>query len=158
MLRSMTQCRPIVALVVAFVVAITFAPLSVQAEGEGAAGWSAPSTAKSATQVAPFDAQSSALRMIGGLFLCLGMFGFALHVYRRYVLPRTACAQRRLQLVERLQISQKSALVLVKLDGKEFIISTGSEASRLVPLSDRREDLFDETLNGACAEVGEYNA
>jgi flagellar biogenesis protein FliO len=96
--------------------------------------------------------------MVGGLFLCLGMFGFGIHIYRRYVLPRTSSGHRRLQVLERIQISQKSALVLVKLDNKEFIMSTGSESSRLVPLTGRHEELFDEALSGACEEVGEYNA
>lgn len=146
------------AVVVGIVIAISVAPCSVHASNDPVSDWNATSTPDKASQVAPFNAQSSALRMVGGLFLCLGMFGCGIHVYRRYVLPRTGCTQRRLQLVERLQISQKSALVLVKLDGKEFIMSTGAESSRLVPLASAHEELFDEALNGACQDVGEYNA
>lgn len=154
----MVQSRTLVTLLMAAAAVVAFGPMSARAEGEASSGWSAPAVSNPATQVAPFDTQSSALRMIGGLFLCLGAFGCALHVYKRYVLPRNASTRRRLQIIERLQISQKSALVLVKLDGREFIMSTGTESSRLVPLSDRREELFDEALNGACEEVGEYNA
>lgn len=144
--------------VVVMAIAVVVAPRIVFASQEASSGWSAPSTSDKSSQESPFNAQSSALRMIGGLFLCLGMFGCGVHMYRRYVLPRTGSAQRRLQLVERLQISQKSALVLVKLDGKEFIMSTGAESSRLVPLASAPEELFDEALNGACQDVGEYNA
>lgn len=104
-----------------------------------------------------FSAQSSVLRMVGGLFLCFGVLGFGIHVYKRHVLPRTLSSARRLQVIERIPLSQKSALVLVKLDGKEFLMSTGAESSRLVPLSQRQEDLFDETLANACNDVGEYN-
>jgi len=135
---------------------VAFGPMSVRADEGVAPGWSAASAQK-ASQAEPFNAQSSVLRMVGGLFLCFGMLGFGLHIYKRHVLPRSLSSSRRLQVVERLQISQKSALVLVKLDGKEFLMTTGTEQSRLVPLQERREDLFDETLASACDEAGEYN-
>jgi flagellar biogenesis protein FliO len=96
--------------------------------------------------------------MVGGLLLCFGVLGFGVHAYKKYVLPRSLSSQRRLQVVERLQLSQKNALVLVKLDGKEFLMATGSDSSRLVPLSSHAKDLFEETLSSACDEVGEYNA
>ncbi len=118
--------------------------------------WSAPDSQKGPS-VDSFNAQSSALRMAGGLFLCLGLLGAGVHVYKRYVLPRSLSSQRRMQVVERLQISPKSALVLVKLDGKEFVMTTGSESTRLVPLQSRSEELFEDTLSSACNDVGEYN-
>lgn len=135
---------------------ITLCPVMSRAEEGGAQGWGA-SAAQKLPQADTFNAQSSVLRMVGGLFLCFGMLGFGVHIYKRHVLPRTLSSARRMQLVERIQISQKSALVLVKLDGKEFLMSTGAEASRLVPLSQRQEELFDETLADACSDVGEYN-
>jgi flagellar biogenesis protein FliO len=95
--------------------------------------------------------------MVGGLFLCFGVLGFGLHLYKRYVLPRSFSAQRRLHIVERLQLSQKSALVLVKLDGKEFLMTTGSESTRLISPPHKTEEIFEETLSSACNEVGEYN-
>jgi len=118
--------------------------------------WSAPAS-QSGPSADSFNAQSSALRMVGGLFLCLGLLGAGVHVYKKYVLPRSLSSQRRMQVVERLQISAKSALVLVKLDGKEFVMTTGSESTRLVPLQARDEHLFEETLSSACGDVGEYN-
>lgn len=128
----------------------------VRAENSQGNSWSAP-----ASQLGPsvdsFNAQSSALRMVGGLFLCLGLLGAGVHVYKRCVLPRSLSSQRRMQVVERLQLSSKSALLLVKLDGKEFVMSTGSESARLVPLQSRSEEIFEETLSSACNEVGEYN-
>jgi flagellar biogenesis protein FliO len=95
--------------------------------------------------------------MVGGLFLCLGLLGAGVHVYKKYVLPRSLSSHRRMQVVERLQLSTKSALVLVKLDGKEFVMTTGSETTRLVPLQSGSEELFEETLSSACGDVGEYN-
>jgi hypothetical protein len=63
-----------------------------------------------------------------------------------------------MQVVERLQLSTKSALLLVKLDGKEFVMTTGSESARLVHVQSRDEVLFEETLSSACHDVGAYNA
>ncbi len=120
-------------------------------------GWSAPA-AQPGPGVDSFNAQSSALRMVGGLFLCLGLLGAGVHVYKRYVVPRSSASQRRMQVVERLQLSPKSALLLVTLDGKEFVMATGSESTRFVPLQSRNEALFEETLSSACNDQGEYNA
>jgi flagellar biogenesis protein FliO len=96
--------------------------------------------------------------MIGGLFLCFGLFGAGVHLYRRYVIPRATSDKRRLQIIERLPLTSKSSLLLVKLDGKEFMLSTGSEATRLIAPPRQSDELFDETLNSACDEVGELNA
>jgi hypothetical protein len=63
-----------------------------------------------------------------------------------------------MQVVERLQLSPKSALLLVTLDDKEFVMATGSESTRFVPLQSRNEALFEETLSSACNDQGEYNA
>lgn len=105
-----------------------------------------------------FDARNSVLRMIGGLFLCLGCFGGGLHMYKRFVVPRSKSDKRRLQIVERLPLSSKSSLLLVRLDGKEFMLSTGAEAARLISPPRSTEELFDESLITACDDVGEVNA
>jgi len=131
--------------------------VEVRADDPQGRAWSAPAVQASPT-VDSFNAQSSVLRMVGGLLLCFGVLGFGVHAYKKYVLPRSLSSQRRLQVVERLQLSQKNALVLVKLDGKEFLMATGSDSSRLVPISSRANELFEETLSSACDEVGEYNA
>ena len=114
--------------------------------------------AQGSATVDSFNAQSSVLRMVGGLLLCLGLLGCGVHVYKKYVLPRSLSSARRLQIIERLQLSQKSSLVLVKLDGKEFLMATGSDSGRLVPVSFRGDEIFEETLSSACNDVGEYNA
>jgi flagellar biogenesis protein FliO len=119
--------------------------------------WGA-STTQSTPDVAPFNAQSSVLRMVGGLFLCVGLFGFGIHLYKRYLLPRSLSSDRRLKVVERLQLTQKSSLLLVTLDGKEFLVSTGAEQSRLITPPKSGEEFFDESLSTACADVGEFNA
>jgi flagellar biogenesis protein FliO len=145
-------------LLIVFFVALSVVVPSSQASAEEAQPrmWSAPGAAPS-SGVEPFNTQSSVLRMVGGLFLCFGVLGFGLHVYKRYVLPRSFSTQRRLQVVERLQISQKSALVLVTLDGQEFLMTTGAESSRLISPPLKTEEIFEKALSSACNEVGEYN-
>lgn len=108
--------------------------------------------------VEPFNAQSSVLRMVGGLFLCLGFLGLGVHLYKRYVLPRTLSDKKRMQVVERLPISPKSTLLLVTLDGKEFLLSTGSESCRVVSVPREGDELFAQDLSSACEDVKEFNA
>lgn len=121
--------------------------------------WTAPKAAPTAASTGDqFEARNSVLRMIGGLFLCLGCLGAGLHMYKRFVIPRAKSSGRRLQVVERLPLSSKSALLLVKLDGKEFMLSTGPEAARLISPPRTTEELFDESLINACDDVGEVNA
>jgi flagellar biogenesis protein FliO len=92
------------------------------------------------------------------MFLCFGLLGLGVHLYKRYVLPRNLSDKKRMQVVERLNLSQKSALVLVKLDGREFLLATGSEGCRVVSAPRDAEYLFDQTLTSACEETKEFNA
>ena len=130
---------------------------SASAEDTATRQWT-QSTARGTPDVPSFNAQSSVLRMVGGLFLCVGLFGFGIHLYKRYLLPRSLSSDRRLRVVERLQLTQKSSLLLVTLDGKEFLVSTGAEQSRLITPPKSGEEYFDESLSSACADVGEFNA
>jgi len=132
--------------------------LSVATDVAVAADPAPPSWGSSPAGVEPFNTQSSVLRMVGGMFLCFGLLGLGVHLYKRYVLPRNLSDKKRMQVVERLNLSQKSALVLVKLDGKEFLLSTGSEGCRVVSAPRDAEYLFDQTLTSACEEVKEFNA
>lgn len=151
--RSVTL---LVAVWVTIIVALTtFA--SAHGEETGTRQWST-STSSATPDVPSFSAQSSVLRMVGGLFLCVGLFGFGIHLYKRYLLPRSLSSDRRLRVVERLQLTQKSSLLLVTLDGKEFLLSTGAEQSRLITPPKAGEEFFDESLSTACADVGEFNA
>ena len=150
------RIKHLVAVWVAIVVALTHVAPAFSEETSNRQ-WSATTPAGTA-DVPSFSAQSSVLRMVGGLFLCVGLFGFGIHLYKRYLLPRSLSSDRRLRIVERLQLTQKSALLLVTLDGKEFLLSTGAEQSRLITPPKSGEEFFDESLSTACADVGEFNA
>jgi flagellar biogenesis protein FliO len=76
---------------------------------------------------------ASCLRMVGALFFCLGVFAGGVHLYRKFGTKSGASSKRRMMVRERLSLSSKSALILVSLDGKEFIVASGSEHVTLVP-------------------------
>ena len=99
----------------------------------------------------------SLARSFGGLFICLGIFGAGVQLYRRYGVPTGTSRKARLTLVERLQISPKGALHLVALDGREFIVATGSEAPRVVLAPrDARAEFEESLVASAAAEVEKY--
>jgi hypothetical protein len=95
---------------------------------------------------APFDMTGSALRMVGGLLLCLGLLAAGVRLQRRYGLGVAGSAKRRLQVLERVAISSKGALLLVALDGREFVLATGTEAAKLVLSQPRSNSTFDDEL------------
>lgn len=149
--RSLAFCVGL--LLVALVMSSSFAV----GEETNARSWS-PVTTGTPTAVDEYSSQSSVVRMLGGLFLCIGVFGFGIHLYKRHVIPRTGADKRRLQVIERLPLSPKSALLLVRLDGREFLLTSGAEQSRLISLPREQDGVFAEALESACGEVGEFNA
>jgi hypothetical protein len=59
---------------------------------------------------------------------------------------------------ERLSLSSKSALILVSLDGKEFIVASGSEHVTLVPTNTIMAASFSESLDVETAREEVFNA
>ena len=106
----------------------------------------------------PFDMTASMGRMLGGFLFCLGLFGAGIHLYKRYLLPTAKGSSRRLRIVERLSVSQKNALLLVALDGRELLIATGPDSPRLLTAKSRDEFSFDQDLLNAAAIGDEFNA
>jgi flagellar biogenesis protein FliO len=96
--------------------------------------------------------------MLGGFLFCLGLFGAGIHLYKRYLLPTAKGSSRRLRIVERLSVSQKNALLLVALDGRELLIATGPDSPRLLTAKSRDEFSFDQDLLNAAAIGDEFNA
>lgn len=92
----------------------------------------------------------SFVRMIGGFLLCLGVFAGGIYLYRRYGAVGIRGVSRRLMIIERMPITAKSAVTLVSLDGKEFIVTSGPDNLRVVPTHAVGKDTFDESLALAC--------
>lgn len=89
---------------------------------------------------------ASLARSLGGLFICLGIFGAGVQLFRRYGLKQDMGPKSRLTLIERLHISPKSTLHLISLDGKEFIVATGSDKPHLILNARDTHEQFDDSL------------
>jgi hypothetical protein len=94
----------------------------------------------------------SFVRMIGGFLLCLGVFAGGIHLYRRYGAVALGGGARRLMVVERMPITAKSAVTLVSLDGREFLVTSGPDNLRVVSSQVAGKDNFDESLALACTD------
>ena len=143
--------------VIALVAFLLVPSVVAGAEEQSSRAWSGGTTTP---QVAPdsFSAQGSTLRMLGGLFFCIGIFGFGVHLFKRYGLPRAGVDKRRLHIIERVSLTAKSSLLLVKLDGREFLLTAGAEQSRLISLPREEVGVFTEDLDEACGDLGALNA
>lgn len=106
----------------------------------------------------PFSVTGSLIRMLGGLFLCVGLFGGAIHAYKRYVLKSSVGTRRRLMVLERVAVSQKGSILLVSLDGKEFVVATGADKPRIVAPQSSEQPCFGDSLDEACSEQETFNA
>ena len=84
------------------------------------------------------DAQDSTapnpgVTLVKGLGLVLGTLFLGLGIYRRYFTKYSGIGSSpRMRIKERLALNGKSTLVLVEIDGRELLISTGAESTRLV--------------------------
>jgi flagellar biogenesis protein FliO len=63
-----------------------------------------------------------------GLAACLGSFFIGVHLLKRYQSNPRLAGERRMRVVERLAIGQKSSLLLVTIDGREYLVGAGAEA------------------------------
>jgi flagellar biogenesis protein FliO len=96
--------------------------------------------------------------MIGGLFLCLGIFALGVRLFRRYAQGSQVAARRRIEVIERMQLSSKSSLLLVAVDNREFLIARGSESVQIVSNQSGSAELFAESLASVATESEAYNA
>jgi flagellar biogenesis protein FliO len=90
---------------------------------------------------------NSLFRMFGGLLFCLGVFGAGIHISRKYGFAQPKGSKRRMKVIEKMQLTQKSSLLLVSCDGRELLLTVGPDQARLLQsqLSSNRE-FFEETF------------
>lgn len=100
---------------------------------------------------------STSARMVGGLFLCLGVFAIGIRVLKRYG-ARQGSARRRIEIRERVALSPKASLTLVSIDNKEFLVASGSESVSILPTRSVPPGLFAESLDEAADEAEVFNA
>jgi flagellar biogenesis protein FliO len=100
---------------------------------------------------------ASSARMIGGLFLCLGVFALGMRLVKRHS-SRTSTGRRRIEVRERVALSPKASLTLISIDNKEFLVASGSDSVSILPTRSIPPGLFDESLDRAGDEMEAFNA
>jgi flagellar biogenesis protein FliO len=108
----------------------------------------------SAASPEEFSTAGAFVQMLGAFLLCLGVFAAGIHLYRRYGGVAVRPAARRMSVVERLAVTHKSALYLVSLDGKEFLVTSGPDNLRIAAAPAAAQVSFDESLAVACQDEG----
>lgn len=68
------------------------------------------------------------LKMFQALGICVGILLIGLHFFKKYN-PKAVqrVGGRRMRVIERLPIAQKTALLLVEVDGRTVLLSVGSD-------------------------------
>ncbi len=100
---------------------------------------------------------STSARMIGGLFLCLGVFAIVVRLLKRHGV-RSGTGRRRIEVKERIALSSKASLTLVAIDNKEFLVASGSESVSILPTRAIPPGLFAESLDEVAHEEEAFNA
>ena len=96
--------------------------------------------------------------MLGAFLLCLGLFAAGIHLYRKYGGVVARPGARRMAVLERLAVTHKSAVYLLALDGKEFLVTSGPDNLRIMSAPTGASATFDESLAAACQDVEVCNA
>jgi len=89
----------------------------------------------------PPDSEESSplVKMLQGLAFCVGIFLIGSWAFRRFAPKRFVASPsgRRMKIVERLAISNRASLALVEIDGREVLVSLGSEGAQMLALHNR---------------------
>lgn len=81
------------------------------------------------------DDQPNAFTMLKGLAICIGLFFVGISVVQR-LRNKTNIkndSERRLKILEKISISNKTSLILAELDGRDIVFSVGSEKVSFCP-------------------------
>lgn len=65
-------------------------------------------------------------RLFSGLLICLGVFCCGIYLAKRRGLIKHT-GERRVSILERIPLTARTSLVLLEKDGKEILLSVGSE-------------------------------
>ena len=89
----------------------------------------------------PSEAEGSGaiVMMLQGLAFCVGIFLIGSWIFKRYA-PRRFVASasgRRMKIVERLAVTSRSSIALIEVDGREVLVSLGSESTQMLSLPNK---------------------
>ncbi len=91
-------------------------------------------------------------KMLEGLGICLGIFLVGVHFYKRYALKGQAATIRRLQVIEKLPVSSKAAVLLIQAEGKKYLIGVGGERISLLHAEGGEQGFDKKVLEEICNE------
>jgi len=98
---------------------------------------------------------SSSLKMIGALFFCLGVFAIGIRLARRFGPTPKTFRKRRIEIREKLSLNSKSAIFLIAVDNREYLVTSGSEQTSMLPAHSVSAPMFSESLDEIYDESGE---
>lgn len=93
---------------------------------------------------------SLAMKMGKGLAICVGVFFIGLSVMRR-LKPETFSAEPRIKVRERTALTPKSSLLIVEIDGREQLITVGSENVSVITPSNKMQRVQERSAQEICA-------
>ena len=98
---------------------------------------------------------SSSLKMVGALFFCLGVFAIGVRLARRFTPTPKTSRKRRIEIREKLSLNSKSAIFLIAVDNREYLVTSGSEQTSMLPAHSVTTAMFSESLDEIYEESGE---
>ena len=95
------------------------------------------------------------MSMVKSLVLCIGIFLVGVALYKKFAMKGGTSSGRRIQILERTQLSSRTFLSLVEIDGKTVLLSCGPDrvsfAQSHVPSATcGHTDDFEKTLKAVC--------
>lgn len=106
------------------------------------------------------DLGRSGLRMFEGLCLIVGGLLIVSYLLKRFA-PRRVCGTgRRMKIIERMPVSAKSALLLLEVDSRKFMVAVGPDKVNFAEIPEPPERLcdFEEGFNAVCGEPVKLSA
>lgn len=97
-----------------------------------------PSVSVRSPNPAP-EGEVSWLRMLEGLALCLGLFLVAVGLIRRRANSTKVATGRRMRSIERMQVGPRGSVVLLQVDGVDYLVGVGADQVSVTPLHRQTE-------------------
>lgn len=106
----------------------------------------------------PASTGGMVLRMVEGLLLCGVLLSGFVYVMKRKGYVNAAPTSRQLRVIEKLQISGKSTLILVEREGKKLLLAVGSDRVSLVDSEDESSFIRLDQKELVCDDALELSA
>ncbi|NMC62764.1 MAG: hypothetical protein GYA55_06290 [SAR324 cluster bacterium] len=103
--------------------------------------------------------EGAGLAMFKSLLICVGIFLIGVALYKKLYMKKPQIAPKRIKVLERGQINHRNFLALIEVDGKNVLVSYGSDRVSMLGIGGNRElgensHGFEESLKEACVKQG----